>query len=140
MACWCTVRVEPWVCPCADSFFFGVNKFTSTKTLLASTLHMNYMHDSHPLCYFPLNSYQFYGNNGRFYDRIEAWLEELYSSNVPMNYYCHKFNMVNRFYHALIFFTFTLFLFQVMFLIFCLEHVFAGLGLYGWLHWNYEFI
>jgi hypothetical protein len=113
----------------------GINNFIGMNILSPSTLHMNSMHNSHLICYFPLNSfYQFYGSNGIFYDRIEAWLEESYSSNVPMNYHCHIFNMVNRFYHASIFPTFTLSLFQVLFLIFCLEHMFAGLGLQGWLH------
>jgi hypothetical protein len=77
--------------------------------------------------------------NGIFYDRIEAWLEESHSSNVPMNYRCHISNIVDRVYHALILIIFTLFLFQVLFLIFCLEHVYGGLGLQGWLHWHYEF-
>jgi hypothetical protein len=56
-----------------------------------------------------------------------------------MNYHYHIFNMVNRVYHVLIFPTFSLFLFQVLLLIFCLEHMFAGLGLHGWLHWHYDF-
>jgi len=83
---------------------FRVNMFTSFTTLSPTTLHMNSMHGFHLVCYFPLNSLiQFYGSNGRFYDIFEAWLEESYSSNVPMNDCIDIFNMVNRFYHALIF-------------------------------------
>jgi hypothetical protein len=81
-----------------------VNNFFGMKILSPNTIHMNSMHGSHPICYFPFNSfYQFYGSNGRFYDIIEACLDELYSSNAPMNYQCHIFNMVNKFYHASIF-------------------------------------
>jgi hypothetical protein len=98
------------------------------------------MHGYHPVCHFPLNSlYQLYGSNGRSYGRIEVWLEESYSSNIPLNYHCHIYNIVDRVYHALIFSMFTLFLFQVLFLIFCLEHIYAGLGLQGWIHWHYDF-
>jgi len=126
--------------PYSFGLFLGIKNIIFLNNLSLRTLHMNYMHSSHLICYFPLNSfYQFYGSNGRFYDRIEAWLEESYSSNVPMNYYSHIFNMVNRFYRASIFPTFTLSLFQVMFLIFCLEHMFACLGLHKWLHWYYDF-
>jgi hypothetical protein len=119
---------------------FGVNKFTSIVTLSPSTLHMNSMHGSQSICYFLLNSlHKFYGSNGSFHDRFEAWLEESYSSNVPMNYCIDIFNMVNGFDHALIFPNFTLFLFQILFLIFYDEHACASLGLYRWLHWHYEF-
>jgi hypothetical protein len=47
--------------------------------------------------------------------------------------------MVNRVFNVLIIPAFTLFLFQALTLIFFHEHVFAGLGLHGWLHWHCEF-
>jgi hypothetical protein len=56
-----------------------------------------------------------------------------------MNYHYDIFNMVNRVFDVLIFPTFTLLFLQVLLLIFCHEHMFAGLGLHGWLHWHYEF-
>ena len=96
------------------------------------------MHDSHSTCYFPLNPlHQVYDSNSIFYDRIESWLEESYLSNVPMNYHYDIHNIVDRVFEFLILPTFSLFLFQVLLLIFCDRHVFGGLGLYGWLHWNY---
>jgi hypothetical protein len=98
------------------------------------------MHYFHSVYYFPLNSlYQIYVIHGKFYDRIEAWLEESYSTNVPMNYRCHIFSMGNRVFDVLIFPTFTLCLFQALSLIFFLEHMFVGLGLYRWIHWNHDF-
>jgi len=54
---------------------------------------------------------------------MEAWLEESYSSNVPTNYRCHIYNIVDRFYNALIIPIFTLFLFQDLFIILFLERV-----------------
>jgi hypothetical protein len=118
----------------------GINNSISMKILSPITHHKYTMHGSHLVCHFPMNSlHQFYGSNGSFHDIFEAWLEESYSSNVPMNYCIVIFNMVNIFYHGLIFPTFTLFLFQVLFLIFFDEHACADLRLYGWLHWHYDY-
>jgi hypothetical protein len=117
-----------------------INNFISMKIPSPSTLYTNSIHGSHLICYFPLNSlHQFYDSNARSHDRIEAWLERSYLDRFPMNYHCHISNIVDRVYHVLIFPIFTLFLFQDLFLIFCHEHVFAGLELQGWLHWHYEF-
>jgi hypothetical protein len=91
------------------------------------------------ICYFPLKPlHQFYDSNARFHDRIETWLEESYSYNVRMNYPYDIFNIVDRVFQVLILPTFSLFLFQVVSLIFCHEHMFAGLGLQGWIHCHYE--
>jgi len=104
----------------------------STKILSPKTPHMYYMHGSHLVCYFPLKSlHQFYDSHGIFYDRIETWLERSYLDRIPMSYHCHMFNTVNIFYHALIFTTFILSLFQVLCLIFCLEHMYVGFRLQG---------
>jgi hypothetical protein len=112
----------------------GINNYISMKILSLTIQHTYYMHNSHFIYHFSMNFlHQFYGSNGIFYDIFEAWLEELYSSNVPMNYCIDIFNMVNRFYHSLIFPTFTLFLFQVLFLIFYDEHAYAILRLYKWI-------
>jgi hypothetical protein len=109
-----------------------INNFINSNILSLRTPHTYSMHDSHLVCYFPLNSlHQFYDSHGRFYDRIETWLERYYLDRIPMSYHCHMFNMVNIFYHALIFPTFILSLFQVLCLIFCLEHMYVGLGLQG---------
>jgi hypothetical protein len=56
-----------------------------------------------------------------------------------MNYHYDIFSMVNRVFDVLIFPIFSLLLFQVLLLIFCLEHMYAGLGLQLWIHWHYEF-
>jgi hypothetical protein len=117
-----------------------INKFTSTNILSPSTLHTNFMHGSHSVCYFLVDSlHQFYDSNAIFYDRIEAWLEGSYSTRFPMNYHYDIFNMVNRVFDVLIFPTFTLLFLQVLLLIFCHEHMFVGLGLHGWIHWHYDF-
>jgi hypothetical protein len=109
-----------------------VNKYSSTRILSPSTLHIDSMHGSHLVCYFLVNSlHHFYVSHGRFYDRIEASLEESYSTNVLMTYCCHIYNTVDRFYQVIIFPTSSLFLFQVQLLIFYNEHVCACLGLYG---------
>jgi hypothetical protein len=120
------LRSTPMVMSGPHSFGLssGINNFISMKILSPSTLHMNSMHGSHLVCYFPLNSlHQFYDSNARFYDRIEAWLERSYLDRFPMNYQYDIFNMVDRVYHVLIFPTFSLFLFQALSLIFCLEHM-----------------
>jgi hypothetical protein len=97
--------------------YLGINKFIITKTLSPSTLHTYFIHSSHFLCYFPMNSlHQFYVSHGRFYDRIESWLEGYYSDRFPMNYHYDIFNMVDRVFYVLIFHTFNLFLFQVLLL------------------------
>jgi hypothetical protein len=124
--------------------YFGlssrINKFIFTNILSPSTPHTNSMHVSHLVCYFPLKSlHQFYVSYGRFYDKIESWSDGSYSTNVPINYYYHLFNMVNRFFGVLIFPTFCLSLLQILLLIFCHKHLFLGLGLHGWLHCHYDF-
>jgi hypothetical protein len=66
----------------------GINNFISMNILSPRTLHTYSMHDSHLVCYFPLNSlHQFYDSHGTFYDRIEAWLERSYLDRFPMNYH-----------------------------------------------------
>jgi hypothetical protein len=121
--------------PYSFGLSLGINKFIGMKILSPSTLHMNSIHGSHLVCYYPLDSlYQFYDSNGKFYDGIEKWLERSYLDLFPMNYHNEIFNIVDRVYHDLIFPTFSRFLFQAMSLIFCLEHVYADLGLQGWLH------
>jgi hypothetical protein len=106
-----------------------INNFFSTYILSPRILYTNSMHYSHLVCFFPSNSFhQLYDRSARFYNRIEAWLERSYLEQFPMNYRFHIFNMVNRFYHALIFPTFSLFLFQALSLILCLEHMYASLG------------
>ena len=127
-------------CPHSFRLSSRINKFIIMKILSPNTLHMNSMKDSHLVCYFPLKSFhEVYDSHGTFYDRIETWLERFYFDTFPMNYHNDIFNMVNRVYHELIFPTFSRFLFQALSLIFCLEHMFAGLGLLGWLHWHYDF-
>jgi hypothetical protein len=95
---------------------------------------MNSIHGSHLVCYFPLNSFhQFYDCNDIFYDRIETLLDRSYLDIFPMNDHCHMLNMVDRVYRVLIFPTSTLSLFKFLFLIYSLEHVSTGLGLFRWL-------
>jgi hypothetical protein len=118
----------------------GINKYISTNILSPSTLHANSIHGSQLVCYFSVNSlHQFSYSHAIFYDRIEAWLEGSYLAKFPMNYHCDIFYMVDRLFHVLIFPTFSLFLLQVPILIFCDEHMFAGLELHGWIHWHYQF-
>jgi len=78
-------------------------------------------------------------SHGTFYDKIEPWLERYYLDRFPMNCHNYMFNMVNRVFDESNFPTFNRFLFQALSLIFCLQHIYAGLGLQGWLHWHYEF-
>jgi hypothetical protein len=53
---------------------------------------------SHQVCCPFLDSFQkLYKNKCKFYDGIEAWLEESYMSTFPMNDNDGKFNMLGRY-------------------------------------------
>jgi len=117
-----------------------INKFISINILSPRTPHTYSTHGPHLVCYFLLNSLdQFYDSNAIFYDRIEAWLEISYLDTFPMNNHYDILSMVTKVFDVLIFPIFSLLLFQVLLLIFCHEHMFACLGLHGWLHWHYDF-
>jgi hypothetical protein len=111
---------------CSLGLSSRVNMYININVLSPSTLHTNLMRGSHLVCYFPMNAlHQFYDSHGIIYDSIETWLEESYSSNVPINCHCHISNIVNRVFNVLFFPTFSLSLFQVLLLIYCHQHVFA---------------
>jgi hypothetical protein len=59
--------------PHSFGLYLGINKFNNTKIPSPRTPHTYFMHGSHSVCYFPIDSFhQFYDSNDRFYDRIEA--------------------------------------------------------------------
>jgi hypothetical protein len=84
------LRSTPMVMSGPHSFGLSsrINKYINTNILSPSTLHADFIHGSHLVCYFPINSlHQFYDSHAIFYDRIEAWLEGSYSDKFPMNYH-----------------------------------------------------
>jgi hypothetical protein len=106
------LRSKPMVMSFPHSFDLSswINKFISTKILSPRTLHTYSIHGSHLVCYFLVHSlHQLYVINGIFYDIIEAWLEESYSYNVPMNYHNDIFNIVQKVFQFLTLPTFSLF-------------------------------
>jgi len=101
--------------PCSFGFPSWINKFIIIRIISPRTPHTYSIHGSDLVCYFYVKSlHQFYVSH----DRIEAWLEEYYSMNVPMNYHYEIINTMNRVFGVLIFPTFTLLFLQVPLLLF----------------------
>jgi hypothetical protein len=124
--------------------YFGlssrINNYINTNILSPSVLHADFIHGSHLVYYFLVNFlHQFYDSHARFYDIIEALLEESYLAKFPMTYHYHIFNRVYRVFNDLFFSIFSLFLLHVLLPICCDKHVFSSLELHGWFLWHYYF-
>jgi hypothetical protein len=69
----------------------------NTKILPQGTSHDYFIRASYQICYSFLNSHQhFYYVHGKFYYRIEVWLEGSYLSMFPMNYNILIFHMMGK--------------------------------------------
>jgi hypothetical protein len=117
----------------------GMRNTTHSETPLQSTLHANFIHEPHQVCLSLLISFQqSYNNHYKFYDRIESWLEESYTSALTMNNNMVKFNLLGGDLIELILPILHPSLLHFMQLNFN-EHMIAGLELFDWLHWHYAY-
>jgi hypothetical protein len=112
----------------------GRSDSTNFKTLLQSTLHVNLIYGSRQVCHSLSNSpQQLYNNHCKFYDRIESWLEEYYTSTFLMNNNVVKFNFLSGYFLESILPIFRPTLPHPLQLAFN-QHPIVGLELLDWLH------
>jgi hypothetical protein len=116
-----------------------MNNVTHSETLSQSTLHVNFIYESHQVCHsLSISFQQSYNDHCKFYDIIESWLEESYTSTFPMNNNTVKFNLLSGDLLESILPIFHPSLLHSLQLAFN-EHVIAGLELLDWLHWHYAY-